>query len=59
MHIKNESLWRFYYFILFSPEAPVNGDVVIEQDIRQASFGAVLRDNTDVGDLDTPTNKFA
>lgn len=45
--------------LLFSPEAPVNGDVVIEQDIRQASFGAVLRDYTDVGDLDTTADKFA
>lgn len=48
-----------FIFFIFSPEAPVNGDVVIEQDVRQASFGAVLRDNTDVGDFDTAADKFA
>lgn len=43
----------------FSPEAPVDGDVVIQQDIGQASFGAVLSDDADVGDLNGPTDEFA
>lgn len=43
----------------FSPEAPVDGDVIIQQDIRQASFGAVLCDDGDVGDLDGPTDELA
>ncbi len=43
----------------FSPEAPVDGDVIIQQDIRQASFGAVLCDDADVGDLDGSTNELA
>lgn len=33
------------------PEAPVDGDVIVQQDIRQASFGAVLCDDADVRDL--------
>lgn len=42
-----------------SPEAPVDGDVIIQQDVRQASFGAVLCDDSDEGDLDGTTNEFA
>lgn len=42
-----------------SPEAPVDGDVVVQQDIGQASFGAVLCDDADVGNLDGTTDEFA
>lgn len=45
--------------IFLSPEAPVDGDVIIQQDVRQASFGAVLCDDSDEGDLDGTTNEFA
>lgn len=41
------------------PEAPVDGDVVIQQDVGQASFGTELRDDAHVRDLDGTTDKFA
>lgn len=43
----------------FLPEAPVDGDVVIQQHVRQAPFGAVLRDDTDVRHLNRTADKFA
>lgn len=42
-----------------SPEAPVDGNVIIQQYIRQTSFRAVLCDDADVGDVDGATDKFA
>lgn len=47
------------HVIFLSPEAPVDGDVVIQQDIRQASFGAVLCDDADIRDLNGATNELA
>lgn len=44
---------------VFWPEAPVDWDVIIQQDVRQASFGAVLRDDAHVGHLDGTTNELA
>lgn len=41
------------------PETPVDGNVVIQQYIRQAPLGAVLRDDTDVRHFDGATNEFA
>lgn len=44
---------------IFPPEAPVDGDVVIQQDVRQASFGTVLCDDAHVRDFNGPAYKFA
>lgn len=44
---------------IFPPEAPVDGDVVIQQDVRQASFGTVLCDDAHVRDFDGTAYKFA
>lgn len=41
-----------------SPEPPVDWHILIQEDISQASFGAVLSDDTDVGDLNGTTNKL-
>lgn len=43
----------------FPPEAPVDGDVIIQQDVREAPFGAVLCDDAHVRDLDGAAYKFA
>lgn len=45
------------FFVL--PETPVDGNVVIQQYIRQAPLGAVLRDDTDVRHFDGAANEFA
>lgn len=47
------------FSFFFLPEAPVDGDVVIQQHVRQASFGAVLCDDTDVRDFNRTADKFA
>lgn len=44
---------------ILSPEAPVDGHFLIQQDIWQASFRAVLCDDADVGDLNGTTNELA
>lgn len=49
--------WKSVF--LFSPEAPVDGDVFIKQDIGQTSFGAILCDDADVGNFDRTTNELA
>lgn len=41
------------------PEAPVDGDVVVEQDVRQTSFGTVLRDDANVRHLDAAADELA
>lgn len=41
------------------PEAPVDGDVIVQQDIAQASFRAVFCDDADVRHLDRPANELA
>lgn len=46
-------------FLFFLPEAPVDGNVIIQQHVRQAPFGAVLRDDTDIRDLNRTADKFA
>lgn len=43
----------------FPPEAPVDGDVIIQQDVRQAPFRTVLCDDAHVWDLDGTADKFA
>lgn len=48
-----------YIFFFPLPETPVDGNVVIEQHIRQAPFGAVLCDDTDVWHLDRAANELA
>lgn len=41
------------------PESPVDGDVIIQQDIRQASFGAVLCDDAHIRYLNGATDELA
>lgn len=47
----------YLFFVL--PETPVDGNVVIQQYIRQAPLGAVLCDDTEVRYFDGATNEFA
>lgn len=44
---------------IFPPEAPVDGDVVVQQDVRQAPFGTVLCDDAHVRHFDGAAYKFA
>lgn len=44
---------------MLPPEAPVDGDVVVEQDVRQAPFGTELRDDAHVRDFDGTAHEFA
>lgn len=53
----DETLILIYFLVL--PETPVDGNVVVEQHIRQAPLGAVLRDDTDVRHLDGAANELA
>lgn len=46
-------------YIFFLPETPVDGNVVIQQHIRQAPLGAVLCDDTDIWHLDRAANELA
>ena len=48
----NRSPWTW------TPEAPVDGDVPVQQDVRQASLGTVVRDDADVGHLDRASDEL-
>lgn len=50
---------KLSYMGFFTPEAPVDRDVIIQQDIRQASFGAELCYDADVRDFNGSTNELA
>lgn len=48
-----------HVIFFFLPETPVDGNIVIQQDIRQAPLGTVLCDDTDVRHFDGAANEFA